>query len=114
MAARHASVVISECARFRWRSPGELRPHLLSNLEGGFRSMAPLGRHPWVLRGIVLAAVVVMAATAFLAMRQASRAVELPIGCDDFGYLRQARLFREAGFVQGLNTAITDDLTVSL
>jgi hypothetical protein len=42
---------------------------------------------------------------------KSSRIPEDAIGCDWFGYLRQARLFRENGVVGGLNTAIRDERT---
>jgi hypothetical protein len=36
---------------------------------------------------------------------------EGPFECDEFGYLRQARLFQERGFFGGLDTAIQDATT---
>ncbi len=57
---------------------------------------------------------VVASVSASRNIRIVDGAVETPIACDDFGYLRQARLFREAGLVRGLNTEITDDVTRAL
>jgi hypothetical protein len=42
---------------------------------------------------------------------KSARIPEDAIGCDWFGYLRQARLFREHGVYGGLNTAIDDERT---
>jgi hypothetical protein len=39
---------------------------------------------------------------------------EGPYGCDDFGYLRQARLFRVNGLIGGLDTALRDSTTTYL
>ena len=46
--------------------------------------------------------------------RAHNKAVEFAYGCDDFGYLRQARLFQQNGPIGGLNTAITDENTIYL
>jgi hypothetical protein len=46
--------------------------------------------------------------------RAHNKGVEFAYGCDDFGYLRQARLFQQNGLIGGLNTAITDENTTYL
>ena len=46
--------------------------------------------------------------------RAHNKAVEFAYACDDFGYLRQARLFQQNGLIGGLNTANTDENTIYL
>ena len=63
---------------------------------------------------LVLAAMIVASVSASRGIRQFSGAVETPIACDDFGYLRQAQLFRQAGLLRGLDTEIGDAVTRAL
>lgn len=59
---------------------------------------------------IIASIVVLLGVFANDVSRQAGHA-ELPAGCDQFGYLRQARLFQEHGWRGGLNTALQDPQT---
>jgi hypothetical protein len=55
--------------------------------------------------------VVVLLAAFHLDLQKSSRIPEDAFGCDWFGYLRQARLFRENGAFAGLDTAIRHERT---
>jgi hypothetical protein len=46
--------------------------------------------------------------------RAHNKSVDFAYARDDFGYLRQARLFQQNGLIGGLNTALTDENTVYL
>ncbi|MFL9828777.1 hypothetical protein [Rhodoplanes sp. SY1] len=70
---------------------------------------------PHFIRNAVAVAAAIGLVIAFIAMlQQAAKYVEIPIGCDDFGYLRQARLFVQHGPAGGLATAIADPLTLAV
>ena len=56
---------------------------------------------------IIVMSIACLYATAWLIVR-ANRLVDVPYGCDDFGYLRQAKLFVEHGFILGLDTSMND------
>src|SRR5712671_366772 len=60
--------------------------------------------------GMLVAAVVLLGAFRG-GTEHAAQFVEDARGCDWFGYLRQARLFRENGPIGGLDTALRDDRT---
>ncbi|MGH9200908.1 MAG: hypothetical protein ACRD2A_06695, partial [Vicinamibacterales bacterium] len=64
-----------------------------------------------VLLLTVATTVVVLLAGFHLDLQKSSRIPEDAHGCDWFGYLRQARLFRENGTIGGLDTAIRDERT---
>ncbi len=77
-------------------------------------ALKPGTEFPSTARQVVLlvSIVVVLAALAFWTwgnITRQGRATEEPYGCDWFGFLRQAQLFREHGFVGGLDTAIRDE-----
>jgi hypothetical protein len=59
----------------------------------------------------MLVAVVVLLGAFRGGTEHAAQFVEDARGCDWFGYLRQARLFRENGPIGGLDTALRDDRT---
>ena len=61
-----------------------------------------------------LAAIIVLLAAFHSNTTRAARHYEDARGCDWFGYLRQAQLFRKNGLVGGLDTAIRDDRTAYL
>lgn len=70
------------------------------------RPLAPL-----VLHLTVATTVVVLLAAFHLDLQKSSRIEEDAHGCDWFGYLRQARLFRENGVIAGLDTRLRDERT---
>lgn len=66
------------------------------------------------LRWIVLGAMILTAAAAFYGVKRNLKNVEQPIGCDDFGYMRQAQLINARGLASGLDTRIDDATTGAL
>lgn len=84
------------------------------NITTIFRAFAAPERRLRLLNWLVLAAMLLASVAAYQSVRRIDRAVELPVGCDDFGYLRQARLVRDVGPLRALDTAINDDLTVAM
>lgn len=76
-----------------------------SSPDGRFRIIAILG---------VLVFVVLAFAAWSAGVRAIEQTTEDAFGCDGFGYLRQARLFQQDGWVGGLNTAMRDPVTVAL
>src|SRR5262245_19716249 len=66
---------------------------------------------PTTDRIAVVAALMVLAGAVYLNATSVAGFVEYPVGCDWFGYLRQARLFQERGTIGGFNTSVTDEIT---
>jgi hypothetical protein len=62
----------------------------------------------------LLASLVLMLWLHYDTYRGHNKSVDFAYACDDFGYLRQARLFQQNGLIGGLNTALTDENTVYL
>jgi hypothetical protein len=70
--------------------------------------MSGARRRLLALHGLMLLCMIVSSVMAFRAAGRMKGFIEQPVGCDDFGYLRQARLFREHGLLRGLDTSIAD------
>lgn len=68
-----------------------------------------------IIRAVaVVAAFVAMAAIFIQSEKSVLAKDEVAFGCDDFGYLRQARLFQQEGTLGGLDTRIDDSATRAL
>src|SRR5262245_676246 len=69
----------------------------------------------WISRNTLListaAILILMVVATDRTVRSVASHGEYPGGCDWFGYMRQAQLFRERGVIGGLNTAIADPVT---
>lgn len=75
----------------------------------GHRSGRPYRYFQQPAGAIVL--IVVLTAIAIVQCKRFRDLVEEPIGCDWFGYLRQADLIRDRGVLDGLSTEISDETT---
>lgn len=67
-----------------------------------------------VARWLAAAAALAASILCLICISAQSKFQEVPIGCDDFGYYRQAQLFRDKGLIGGLDTAITDETSMAL
>lgn len=74
----------------------------------GMASRLTVGSRRLFFQGSIVLALAVLAVVAASNMARLERWHEVPHACDWFGFLRQAKLFRDNGFFGGLDTAVRD------
>ena len=72
------------------------------------------GKASLLFKICLLVSVVLLLWLHYDAYRTRNKDVDFALGCDYFGYLRQARLFQQRGLIGGLDTALTDENTIYL